>query len=304
MANTDGPFTVLVLRGGPDRERDVSLSSASQVAAALRQAGHSTIEHDVLPDNLAALDEAFDVVFPVLHGPWGEGGPLQQILEQRGVRFVGCGSAAAAKAIDKVATKQAIASLDLPLPVHQVVTGCEPITIQPPVVVKPIDDGSSVDVSICRNADEIHDAVERNRHGRRSLMVEQFIAGREMTVGILDGRALPVIEIVPTVRFYDYEAKYTRDDTVYRFDIDLPAESLAKMQQDAEQVFAALGCRDLSRVDFIVDETNRPWFLEVNTLPGFTSHSLLPMAARQAGIAMPALCDRLVRLAHQRGVGR
>ena len=216
MVDMDGPINVLVLGGGPDREREVSLNSASQVAGALREAGHTVIERDILPDDLSALDESFDVVFPVLHGPWGEGGPLQQILERRRLRFVGCGSAAASTAIDKVATKQAISSLDVLLPHHQVVTGHEPLTIRPPAVVKPIDDGSSVDVSICHSADEIREAVDRNRHGRRSLMIEQFIVGREMTVGVLEGRALPVIEIVPSVKFYDYEAKYTRDDTQYR----------------------------------------------------------------------------------------
>jgi len=296
--------TVLVLGGGPDRERPVSLNSAAQVAEALRQAGHQTIERDILPGDLSALDEPFDVVFPVLHGPWGEGGPLQRILERRSLAFVGCGSAAASIAIDKVATKQALAALDIALPRHQVVTDHEVLSVRPPAVVKPIDDGSSVDVCICRSVDEIHAAIDKHRGDRPALMVEQFIAGREMTVGILDGRALPGIEIVPRVGFYDYEAKYERDDTQYRFDIKLPPEAIRRMQRMAEAVFAELGCRDLGRVDFIVDDEHRPWFLEVNTLPGFTTHSLLPMAARRTGLEMPALCDKLIRLAHDRAVGR
>jgi len=304
MADTDVTLRVLVLGGGPDRERPVSLNSAAQVAAALREAGHHTIERDILPDDLSALDETFDVVFPVLHGPWGEGGPLQRILERRRLPFVGCGSAAASVAIDKVATKQALAPLGIALPRHQVVTKHEVLTIRPPVVVKPIDDGSSVDVCICRGVDEIHVAIDRHRAGRAALMVEQFIAGREMTVGVLAGRALPVIEIVPRSGFYDYQAKYERDDTRYRFEIDLPTEVLERMQRDAEAVFATIGCRDLSRVDFIVDHEHRPWFLEVNTLPGFTTHSLLPMAARRTGLEMPALCEMLARLARNRPAGR
>jgi len=304
MMDTDGPLRVLVLGGGPDREREVSLNSAAQVAAALREAGHATLERDVLPDDLSALDEAFDVVFPVLHGPWGEGGPLQRILESRDLPFVGCGSRAASIAIDKVATKHAIASLNIALPEHQVVTDHEVLTLRPPAVVKPIDDGSSVDVTICRTKDQMHAAIDRNRRGRAALMVERFIEGREMTVGILDGLALPAIEIVPAEGFYDYQAKYSRSDTQYRFDLDLPATVIERMQHDAQAVFAQLGCRDLSRIDFIVDGHGKAWFLEVNTLPGFTTHSLLPMAARRIGIEMPNLCDRLVRLAHRRGVNR
>ncbi|MFA7237849.1 MAG: D-alanine--D-alanine ligase [Phycisphaeraceae bacterium] len=293
---------VLVLGGGPDRERDVSLVSAAQVAGALRAAGHRTIERDILPDDTSALDETFDVVFPVLHGAFGEGGPLQQLLEQRGVPFVGCGSKAASAAMDKVATKQIARQLGVPTPDWQILTRSDALTLQLPVVIKPLNEGSSVGVFICHAEQDVTQA-RAELHGRHPrVMAERFIGGREMTVGIFDDRALPVIEIIPSVMFYDYQAKYSRDDTRYGFDV-LPGIA-EPMQRDAVTLFRGLGCRHLSRVDFIVDAQNRPWMLEINTMPGFTTHSLLPMAARKSGIEMPALCDKLVKLALQTPVGR
>lgn len=337
-------LTVLVLGGGPDRERDVSLVSAAQVADALRTAGHRTLERDILPSDTSALDETFDVVFPVLHGAFGEGGPLQQLLEQRGVPFVGCGSKAASAAMDKVATKKVARQLGVPTPDWQILTPPplgevgrgEPadvgvsdqthsaprsqlpspqpspkgegagyvLTLQLPVVIKPLNEGSSVGVFICHTDAQVVQA-RAELHGRHPrVMAEQFIRGREMTVGIFDGRALPVIEIIPgaSVVFYDYQAKYSRDDTRYSFDV--PPEIAEPMRRHAVTLFRGLGCRHLSRVDFIVDAQNRPWMLEINTMPGFTTHSLLPMAARKSGIEMPALCDQLVKLALQTPIGR
>lgn len=295
---------VLVLGGGPDRERDVSLVSAAQVADALRTAGHRTLERDILPSDTSALDETYDVVFPVLHGAFGEGGPLQQLLEQRGVPFVGCDSKAASAAMDKVATKQIARQLGVPTPDWQVFGPTDVLTLPLPVVIKPLNEGSSVGVFICHTEQDVTQA-RAELHGRHPrVMAERFIRGREMTVGIFDGRALPVIEIIPgaTVTFYDYQAKYSRDDTRYGFDV-LPGVA-EPMRQHAVTLFRGLGCRHLSRVDFIVDAQNRPWMLEINTMPGFTTHSLLPMAARKSGIEMPALCDKLVKLALQTPVGR
>ncbi len=298
------PLTVLVLGGGPDRERPVSLRSAAAVAEALRQAGHRTVERDVLPDDLSALDEAHEVVFPVLHGAWGEGGPLQAILEAHGKPFVGWGSDAAAVAMDKAQTKRVAEELGLDTPESEVVQPGGAATLGPPVVVKPNDDGSSVGVHICTDEQAVGAALDAITREHGCALVERFVAGHELTVGVLDGEALPVIEIVPTVDFYDYDAKYDRDDTDYRFEIALPDEVLVAMGADAVALHRGLGGRHLSRVDFIVDEAERAWLLEINTLPGFTSHSLLPMAAQEAGLGMPALCDRLVSLALRDAVGR
>jgi len=299
-----GSLNILVLGGGPDREREVSQRSAAQVSAALRQAGHTTIERDVLPDDLSALDEACDAVFPVLHGPWGEGGPLQQAMTDRGLRFVGSGPGAARDAMDKATTKRIAAAHHLPTPPGQVVDQATPCSIDPPVVVKPVDDGSSVGVTIARDRPTRDQAIEAMLGERGCALVERFVQGRELTVGIVEHRALEPIEIVPAQTFYDYQAKYDRDDTQYRFEIDLPGDVLAKLRDHALALHRAVGCRQLSRVDFLVDADAKPWLLEINTMPGFTTHSLLPMAAARAGMAMPVLCDRLVRLAMSEPLGR
>lgn len=303
-------LNVLVLAGGPDRERDVSLKSGQEVARALQEAGHSVTLRDITPENLAPLDEFAqlncDVIFPVLHGKWGEGGGLQHLLDQRNLPYVGCCGAAAELCIDKHRTKLVLAAHSLPTPAFELVTVGQPLSIHLPVVVKPVDEGSSFGMAICHDAQQLHQARTRLRDNYPKLLVEQFVAGKEITVGIVGQAAsqgnneyqvLPPIQIVPATEFYDYQAKYDRDDTRYLFDIDLPPAVLTQIKSLALAAHHALGVRHLSRVDFIVDADNQPWILEINTIPGFTSHSLLPMAARQAGIEMPTLVDRLVRLA-------
>lgn len=310
---------VLVLRGGPDREREVSLLSGANVAEALRAAGHDVVEADVGPGALEAVD-AFDgdAVFPVLHGKWGEGGPLQEILEARGVGYVGCGPDAARHCMDKAETKRRLDAAGLPTPAWGLVRPEEAAPLEPPVVVKALDEGSSFAMAICRTEVELRDARQRLAD-HDPLLVERFIAGRELTVGVLGSemladlregdptptggglRALPTLEILPAAGFYDFEAKYHREDTRYRFDLDLPTQTLREIQRAAVAAAEELVVRDLGRVDFLVDGADRPWILEINTMPGFTSHSLLPMAAVQAGVTLPELCDRLIRCAARRG---
>ena len=295
----------MVLAGGPDRERSVSLLSGDQVSAALGEAGHDVRQCDVLPGNLGALDQFTkwrgDVVFPVLHGGWGEGGGLQRVLEERRLPFVGCGAEAADLAMDKHRAKQVMLRHGLPTPPFEVIGPGQRRTVQPPLVLKPPREGSSIDTFICPDRHQARRA--RSRLGRRHarLLVEKFIQGRELTVGVLaDGpcaQALPPIQIVPATDFYDFDAKYERDDTRYLFDIDLPADTLNDVRALAVKTHNALGCRHLGRVDFIVDSQNRPWILEINTIPGFTTHSLLPMAAAKARLPLPQLVDRLARLA-------
>ncbi|MFI4860408.1 MAG: hypothetical protein ACIAXF_06980 [Phycisphaerales bacterium JB063] len=324
----------------------MSLQSGGEVAKALRAAGHTVTESDVTPDDLSAIESAkaggVDAVFPVLHGPWGEGGPLQAILEQSALAFVGCKADAAARCMDKWTTKQVAHELGIPTAPAEVLTSpTQPRTVKAPVVIKALDEGSSFGMAICHTEEEADAAVAELLGTYQQVMAERYIQGDELTVGVLEtkpsrtgipachpaqpdpsladascsdssglrpatGRnacppvALPVIKIVPAVAFYDYEAKYTRDDTVYLFDAE-PAEVLRPVQDSAERMFKALGCRHLARIDFILDQDKRPWLLEANTMPGFTSHSLVPKAAKQAGIAFPELCDRLVRMALQTG---
>jgi D-alanine-D-alanine ligase len=297
--------TVLVLGGGPDAEREVSLNSAAGVAEALRATGRwavaaRTIERVTLPE-LRALQG--DVIFPVLHGAFGEGGPLQDLLEQDGRPYIGCRPRAARLAMDKLASKLAAARAGIPTAEScalNVKDDAPPIAA--PLVVKPVHDGSSVGLHICKDASlwprilqTVRDDV-RAKPGR-VYMIERFIAGKELTVGLLDGRPLPIIHIQPAEGPYDYEAKYTRDDTRYHLDPVLPAGMDGTIKRYAQSLFEALGCRHVARVDFILDPSGSPWLLEINTMPGFTSHSLVPKAAAHAGIPMPELCSRLVEMA-------
>lgn len=303
---------IMVLAGGPDRERPVSLSSGTEVSAALRQAGHEVRQRDIASDDLSCLDEFLDwggdVIFPALHGTWGEGGRLQHILDQRGLPYVGSSAPAAELCMDKHRTKLALAEQHLPTPPHQLLAAGEPISLTPPLVLKPPREGSSIDLLICRNQADVSAGLAelQTRHPR--LLVERFIAGREITIGVIEGpgpsEALPPIQIVPATGFYDYAAKYEREDTRYLFEIDLPSSLLSTMKDMSMRTHSILGCRHLSRVDFIVDEADRPWILEINTIPGFTRHSLLPMAAGQAGMSLPHLYDRLARLALGGGEGK
>lgn len=338
-------LNVLVLLGGPDRERPVSLQSGGEVAKALRAAGHTATEADVMPDDLSAVEDAkthgIDVVFPVLHGPWGEGGPLQAVLEASGLPYVGCRRDAAARCMDKWATKRVARELGIPTAEAELLTSpSQSRAVKAPVVIKAIDEGSSFGMAICHTEAEADAAVAELLGTYKQVMAERFVDGDELTVGVLEepigrtgipachpaqpestladascsdspglrpatGRnacptegvvALPVIKIVPAVDFYDYEAKYTRDDTAYLFDAE-PPEVLALVQDYAVRAFRGLGCRHLARIDFMLDADQRPWLLEANTMPGFTSHSLVPKAAAEAGVPFTELCDKLVRMA-------
>ncbi len=300
---------ILVLAGGPDRERPVSLESGRTVAASLIAAGHEVLVRDIGPDDLSALDEfkqwRGDAVFAALHGGWGEGGPLQAILDERKIPYVGCRAPAARLCMDKYETKVKLREAGLPtLPFERVAAADQP-SIEAPLVIKAPREGSSIDLAICKTPEAAAAALGDLRTRHSHLMIEKFCKGMEITVGVLeDGpaafHALPPIRIVPATEFYTYEAKYTRDDTQYLLDpakIGLTPAELEGLGVLAVSAFEALGCRHMSRVDFIVDDERRPWILEVNTIPGFTSHSLLPMAAGHAGIDLPMLVDRLVRLA-------
>ena len=228
------------------------------------------------------------------------------MCEARGLRYTGAGPRASSLAIDKAATKQICKRAGLATPDWMIIEDFHSPghvagwlnELPPPVVVKPVDSGSSVDITIARSGAERDEAIDAvlDKYGR--VMLERFAQGREITVGILGSDPLPVIEIIPKRPFYDYAAKYADDaGTRYEFDLHLPAEKLQAIQADALKAHEALGCRHLSRVDFILDEAGVAQFLEINTIPGFTSHSLLPMAAARAGISFEQLVDRIALMA-------
>ena len=281
--------------GGPDAEREVSLMSGKETAQALRDCGRFEVIEQVIDD--ASVDElrelGGDTVFPVLHGPWGEGGNLQERLELLGKPYIGSPPKAARLAMDKMATKSMLSAEGVPTPPALALGPDDICDLTPPLVLKPIDDGSSIDLFICRTEQEVSDARTALHPKRSIIMAEKYIAGRELTVGIVQDEPLPLIEIIPAVEFYDYDAKYFRDDTRYKLDPDVPADVAQRCAEISMHAFARLGCRDLARVDLMLDDEGL-WFLEINTMPGFTTHSLVPMAAAQAGLDMPNLCAKLV----------
>ena len=241
--------------------------------------------------------------FPFLHGHWGEGGPLQEELEKLAIPYVGCKPLAARRAMDKLVTKSLLANDNVPTPRSRQLLADDACDLAPPLVLKPVDDGSSVDLRICHSQAQVDQARQELHPRRGRLMAESYIKGREITVGILLGKPLPLIEIIPSkqVEYYDYQAKYHRDDTRYVLDPDLPSGVAEECTRIALTAFERLGCRDIARADLIVDSNGCPWFLEINTMPGFTTHSLVPMAARKLGFEMPELCAKLVEAALARG---
>src|SRR3954453_3981936 len=255
----DPSMKVTVLRGGPSAEREVSLVSGKAVADGLRHVGHDVFESDVSPADLSGLDRPCDVVFPVLHGQFGESGELQEILEARGLPFVGSGSRASRLGMDKVATKRAWEAAGLPTPPYRVVQKGDAIpSVEGSCVVKAIDSGSSIDVYLCKAPaeapSEARAAIETllAKHGK--ALIEKFISGPELTVGLLEEQPLAPIRIVPKREFFDFEAKYKASDTEHRFNLGLPDELVKRCQELARQANDVVGAKDLARIDIMIDE--------------------------------------------------
>jgi D-alanine-D-alanine ligase len=290
---------ITVLAGGPGAERDISLQSGRAVYEALRRLGHRATICDINPSDLKALERKADFVFITLHGEFGEDGTVQAMLEQRGMPYCGSNAAASRLAMNKVQAKHRFIEAGVPTPEFAVLR--EPADKSPIphecVVVKPVISGSSVDVSIERTPESIRRAADRVIANYGEVMIERYITGPELTVGILGDQALPVCEIRTNREFYDYQAKYLDNDTQYLFDLDLAPELLQRVQTLGLAAHRALGCRVFSRVDVMVEAaTLEPYVLEVNTIPGFTSHSLLPKAAARIGLDFDQLCQRIIQL--------
>ena len=289
---------ICVLMGGTSNERDVSLVSGKNVVDALT----SLNKYDVIPvvldrDSVEDVPDC-DVCFLALHGGWGESGGVQAALDKRKIPYTGPGAKASQIAMDKVKTKMVLEMNGVPTAKWTLASpGTEASPLPLPVVVKPPCDGSSVGISKVLTADEWEpalDAALAAQGGKGEVMVEAFIEGREMTVAVVDGAPLPVIEICAKGGWYGYDEKYNSDETRYPFPDD---PFLPLVQQIAVDAYRACGCRGVTRVDFRIDAKNRPFVLELNTLPGMTGHSLVPKAAQQAGIPFPELCDRMIAAA-------
>ena len=300
MATPGRPLTITVLLGGPSAEREVSLRSGAAVATALREAGHVVHEVDPSPGNLR-LPEGTEVVFLALHGTYGEDGTVQAELEALGMPYTGCGVESSRIAFDKILAKQRMRDTGVPTPRLQVLrSGNDPWPGGDwtcPVVLKPAREGSSVGLQFVDTPEAFPAALQESlRHGTEIVM-EPRILGRETTVGILDGTALPVVEVRPKSGAYDYRNKYTPGCTEYHCPAVFPVETTLRIQEAALGAFKAVGGRDYARVDVMVTAEGTPMVLEVNTLPGMTETSLLPKAAAAAGIPFRELCGRMVDLA-------
>ena len=286
-----------VLFGGQSAERDISLLTGQAVINALKALGLITIPIDAGPDlPLKLKKHAIDFVFIALHGPGGEDGTVQGLLEVMEIPYTGCGVLASALAMDKIAAKIVFDSLKIPTPSWQVVENMKvlPQAKHYPVVIKPATQGSALGVSIVNNKKELAKALKMAFSLDSRVLMEQYIKGTEITVGILGETALPVIEIVPKGRFYDFKSKYKPGQAKHLIPPRLQSGVIKEAQSIALKAFKALGCRAVSRIDLIVDKEQQPWVLEINTIPGMTETSLLPDAARAAGLSFNNLVLKIV----------
>ncbi len=295
-------LNIAVMLGGPSAEREVSLRSGAAVAKALRSLGHEVFEIDP-QDAKFVLPEKMDVVFLALHGTYGEDGAVQAELEKLGVPYTGCGVSASRIAFDKILTKEKCLAVGVPTAKFLTVKSAQtalPKELALPLVVKPARQGSSVGLQFVERAEEWKNALTESLKFDSEVLVEEKIIGRETTVGILDGQALPVVEVRPKLGGYDYKNKYTCGATDYFCPAEFDAGTTKKIQAAALGAFQAVGGRDYARVDVMVGADGSPVVLEVNTLPGMTETSLLPKAAAAAGIGFAELCERMVLLALKR----
>lgn len=286
---------VAVLMGGPSRERDVSLRSGRAVAGGLRDAGYEVAEIEVQGCQVD-LPEV-EAVFIALHGQFGEDGQVQGILEQNRIPYTGSGVASSRNSMDKKLSKEILLKAGIPTPAYEVLQAGSARSLELPVVVKPTSEGSSIGVHRVVSEDRWHDAVSDALQFGGEVIVEEFIPGRELTCGIVDGTAFPVIEIVAPDGWYDYGAKYTKGKTEYRVPAVLEEELAAACRRTALSAFEALGCAGLGRVDFRLSPDGKLYVLEMNTIPGFTETSLLPKAAACAGIGFSELCGIIMETA-------
>jgi D-alanine-D-alanine ligase len=292
-----------VLMGGLSAEREVSLKSGGAVHKALLARNYNAVAIDVgrdLGDRLA--EEKIDAAFVCLHGRYGEDGAVQGLLELMGIPYTGSGVLASALAMDKVFAKKIFAASGLTITPYAVFRkGDSPeISKLPfglPVVIKPSREGSSVGVSIVKMAEDLPKALETAFSYDDDILVEKYVKGREIQVGILDEKGIGAIEIVPKKEFYDFEAKYTDGMATHIMPAPLPKDQYDELLGLGERAHAALGCSGYSRVDFIVTEEKEAYLLEVNTLPGMTALSLLPEIAQHAGIGFEELVERIIRSA-------
>ncbi len=292
-----------VLMGGMSAERDVSLQTGSAILRALLSMGYTAVPIDVDTNITATLAEnSIDIAFIALHGILGEDGTIQGLLEVAGIPYTGSGVLASAVAINKVTTKKLLAYHDLPTPAFQFLSGdesraaalAEKITMDVPLVIKPAEEGSTLGISIVREKGQLPMALVTALQRCHEVLIEEFIAGREITAAVLNGSPLPLIEIKPKSGFYDYESKYTAGETEYIVAPDLDPGTAENITALAVRTYEVIGCCGAARVDFILTADGTPYILEINTIPGMTETSLLPKAAGHAGMTFNNLVEKIL----------
>lgn len=290
-----------VLMGGLSREREISLRSGRAVLAALRARGYDAVEIDVgrdVPEKL--LKEKVEAAFVALHGRYGEDGVIQGLLEIMQIPYTGSGPLPSAIGIDKDLTKKLAAEAGIRTPKWKAISkddvGAQQAAPLPlPVIIKPNREGSTIGMSIVREPKEFRPALEEAARYDGVILIEQFISGTEVTVGIVNGKALPTLEIVPKGGFYDYASKYTKGMTEYIIPARISEEARRRVSEATEKVFSLMKLSGVARMDFIVDKSGDDYFLEVNTIPGMTETSLVPKAAAAAGLSFEDLCEEILK---------
>jgi D-alanine-D-alanine ligase len=303
------PKTVAVLMGGPGSEREVSLATGRGVSKALRSLGVEVLDVDVRDENFA-LPKDVDLAFITIHGTFGEDGQIQEILEKRGVPYTGDGVEASRTAFDKILSKEKFREHNVITPEWEVIEAGERPTIPIPLVVKPARQGSTVGVVIVKNESELDAALAEAGKYDGKLLIERFVPGRELTIGVLGDQALPILEIIPKGGFYDFNNKYpflnpkAGGGAEHVCPAKIDPNKTKQIQEEALRAFRALGLVVYGRVDVLLSDSGEPFVLEVNNIPGMTEASLLPDAAAAAGISYVDLCAHIIALSRARTEGR
>jgi len=294
---------VAVLKGGVSSEREVSLRSGAAIAKGLREGGYEVLEIDITSRALS-IPEGIEAVFVALHGQFGEDGQIQQMLSEMGLPFTGSGAESSRISFDKVLTRDCLKQNGIPVPKGEVLKSAGERTVPLPLVVKPPREGSSVGCHLVFEEETWAPAFEDAVQYSGEALVEEYIPGRELTVGVVDGQVLPVVEIRTAAQWYDFNAKYVTGDTQYIVPAELDDEITARLQSLALRTFEALDAEGFGRIDFRLTPEGSPYVLELNAIPGFTATSLLPKAAQAAGIGFSDLCGRIMELAATDKKGR
>ncbi|MCK5215807.1 MAG: D-alanine--D-alanine ligase [Candidatus Omnitrophica bacterium] len=302
-----------VLMGGCSSERDISLKSGKAIVANLTTVGCEVLGlgfNTTDPVEITELlkDNDIDLVFIALHGAFGEDGKIQAIIDGVGIPYTGSDERASRLAMDKTATQELMQENNVKVPPFMIIKSGESISADDilsqiqelPVVVKPACEGSSIGISIVNEKASLEEAIQKAFSFGGDVLVEKFIIGRELTVGVLDGETLPIVEIRPKDGFFDFDAKYQKGKTKYIVPAPIDTAAAEAVKLEALRVYHLLGCRDMARMDYIFDANNQAFFLEANTIPGFTETSLLPMAAKKVGYGFPQLCLKIAQAAWQR----